>query len=303
MYSATGLLLCTLIAQAPAEARHGQARVPQEDQTVPATRGTRLVIDNFAGEVVVHAWDRDSVRVQARHNNRTKVNVRTGSSAITVEAVAANGPPGSVDYEITAPAWMSMKLEGHSDFVTVDGIQGDVSVETVRGDIVLKNVGTATAKTIEGQIQVDGARGKLSLSSVNDDIKVSGASGDVSADTTNAAVTLERMESSTIAVTTVNGDIKYDGAFSDHGQYSFTTHDGDLELTLADNTNATFNVRSYNGEFNTALSLKGPERSQVRQGKRVTYTLGNGNAEVELESFGGDISLHRGGRREVPRKH
>jgi len=31
------------------------------------TRGTRLLINNFSGEVTVRAWDRDSVRVQARH--------------------------------------------------------------------------------------------------------------------------------------------------------------------------------------------------------------------------------------------
>lgn len=291
----TSLVVCTLLAQSSADARQEHARAAQVDQTVPATRGTRLVIDNHAGEVVVHAWDKDSVRVQARANNRTKVNVRSGASVINVEAVAISGPAGSVDYDVTAPAWMSMKLEGHYDFVTVDGIQGDVSVETVRGDIVLKNVGPATAKTIEGQIQVDGARGKLSLSSVNEDIKVSGASGDVSADTTNGQITLERMESTAIEVTTVNGDIKYDGALLDRGHYSFTTHSGDLELTLPDNTNATFNVRTYNGDFSAALPVKGPERSQVRQGKRVTYTLGNGSAEVELESFGGDISLRRGG--------
>jgi len=116
----------------------------------------------------------------------------------------------------------------------------------------------------------------------------------VDVDTTNGGITLQRMESSTIEVTTVNGDIKYDGALSDRGHYSFTTHSGDLELTLPENTNATFSVRSYNGDFSAALPVKGPERSQVRQGKRVTYTLGNGSAEVELESFGGDISLRRG---------
>lgn len=253
------------------------------------------MIDNHAGEVVVRAWDKDSVRVQARSNNRTKVNLHTGASVINVEAVATTGPVGSVDYDIMAPAWMSMRLEGHYDFVTVEGIQGDVSVETVRGDIVLKNVGAATAKTIEGQIRIEGARGKLSLSSVNEDIKVSGATGDVSADTTNGAITLERMESTTIEVTTVNGDIKYTGALSDRGHYSFTTHSGDLELTLPENTDATFNVRTYNGDFSAALPVKGPERSQVRQGKRLTYTLGNGRAEVELETFAGDISLRRGG--------
>src|SRR5690348_2252291 len=111
MHTATAVLISTLLAQAPAGAHQGQGRAPQVDQTVPAPRGTRLAVDNYAGEVVVHAWDQDSVRIQARHNNRTKVNVRTSPSAISVEADATSGPAGSVDYEITAPAWMPLKIE------------------------------------------------------------------------------------------------------------------------------------------------------------------------------------------------
>jgi len=293
MHTVIAVLLYTLTAQVPGGARQGRA--PQTDQTVPAARGTRLVIDNYAGEVVVHAWDKDAVRVQARTNTRTKVNVRTASNAINIEAVAINGPTGSVDYEITAPAWMSMKIEGQYDFVTIEGIQGEVSVETVRGDIVLKSGGPATAKTIEGEIQVEGARGKLSLSSVNQDIKVTGANGDISAETTNGSITLERMESSNVEVATVNGDVAYDGTLAVRGHYAFTTHNGDILMAIPEASNATFNVRTYNGEFGTSLALKGPDASQVRQGRRVTYTLGNGSAEVEMESFGGEIRLRRAG--------
>lgn len=63
----------------------------------------------------------------------------------------------------------------------------------------------------------------------------------------------------------------------------------------------TFSVRTYNGEFNTSLPLKGPDRSDVRRGKRVLYTLGNGSAEVEMESFGGAIRLRRAGGARTPR--
>src|SRR3954464_3737729 len=146
----TAAFLSALLAQAPTETRQGRA--PQTDQTVPAARDTRLIVDNTAGEVVVHAWDKDSVRVQARHSGRAKVNVRAGGNTITVDAESVNGHTGSVDYGITAPAWMPIKIEGQYDFVSVEGIQGELSIETVRGDIVLKNVGSAMVKTIEGGI-------------------------------------------------------------------------------------------------------------------------------------------------------
>jgi len=219
--------------------------------------------------------------------------VRPGTNTITVDAESVNGHAGSVDYDITAPSWMPIKIEGQYDFVSVEGIQGELSIETVRGDIVLKNVGSAMVKTIEGGIQVDGARGKLTVSSVNEDIKITGASGDISADTTNGGVTMTRMESASVEIATVNGDVVYEGTLADRGHYSFTNHNGDIELAVPENANATFTVRTYNGEFSPSVPVKGPDPSQVRRGKRVSYTLGNGSADVELESFDGEIKLRR----------
>ena len=291
MYPATIALLYTLIAQTPAEPRQGRA--PQTDQTVPVSGGARLAIDNYAGEVVIRAWDTDAVRVQARHNSRTKVDIHTDANIVSIGASSSSKSNGSIDYEIMTPGWMSMKIEGQYDFVTVEGVQGDVSVTTVRGDIVLKNVGSVTAKTIEGAIEVDAARGKLALSSVNEDIKVSGASGDLSADSTNGSITLARIESTSVEIATVNGDITYEGQLAAKAHCAFSTHGGDITMTVPDSANATFNVRTYSGEFVTSVPVKGPDTASVRRGKRVTYTLGNGSAEVELESFAGDIRLRR----------
>jgi len=228
IHTIAAALLSTLLAQAPTDAR--QNRAPQTDQTVPAARGTRLVIENKAGEIVVRAWEKDAVRVQARHTSRAKINVRVDASAIRIDAVSDKGPTGSIDYDINAPAWMPVKIEGQYDYVSVEGIQGEISVETVRGDIVLKNVSSAIAKTIEGAIEVDGGRGKLTLSSVNEEIKVAGATGEVVADTTNGEITLTRMEAVAVEVATVNGDVVYEGRFADRGHYSFTNHSGDIEL-------------------------------------------------------------------------
>jgi len=283
MLPATLTLLATLTAQAP-----------QTDQTVSASRGTRLAIDNYAGEVVIRGWEKDAVRVQATHKAGTTVDIQKDTGLITIGA-STKPPHGTVDYEITAPTWMPMKIEGQYIFVTVEGVQGELSITTVRGDIAIKNVGSATAKTIKGAIEVDGARGRMSLSSVNEDIKIAGTTGELSAETTNGSITLDRVESTNVMVTTVNGDITYDGSIADKGHYSFATHNGDITLTVPSTANATFAVRTYSGEFVSSLPAKGPDPSEVRRGRRVTYTLGNGSAEVDIESFGGEIRLRRAG--------
>ena len=57
------------------------ARKPQTDRTVTVTKGTRLSVNNDAGEVVLRTWDRDSVRVQASHNARTTIDIQTAGTS------------------------------------------------------------------------------------------------------------------------------------------------------------------------------------------------------------------------------
>jgi len=288
----TVLILSALIVQTPAT--RGTS-APQTDETVAVTRGSRLLIDNFAGEVILKVWDRDQVRVQARHAARVKVAVRPTGPSISVRS-DSSGPPASVDYEITAPGWMPVKVEGTYNFITIEGAKAEVSAETTRGDIVVKGgTGTIVAKSVQGAVHVEGARGKVTASSVNEGITVVDVSGDVTAETTNGSVSMTKVTSSYVQATTINGDVTFDGVIAENGRYSFATHNGNINVGVPENSNATFAVRTYNGDFATNLQLAGPPRTEARRGRRVTYTLGNGSAEMELETFGGSIRIRRPG--------
>ncbi len=70
-------------------------------------------------------------------------------------------------------------------------------------------------------------------------------------------------------------------------------------MIVPETTNATFTVRTYNGDFSSNLPTK--TVGEVRRGRRATYTLGSGGPEVELESFGGSIRLRRPGTVPAPR--
>jgi DUF4097 and DUF4098 domain-containing protein YvlB len=166
----------------------------------------------------------------------------------------------------------------------------------VRGDIVIKGgSGTVVAKSIQGEISVEGARGRINVSSVNEGIRVSDASGDITAETTNGPISLTKITSANVDVTTINGNILFEGTVADKGRYRFTTHNGNITAGLPDNSNVTFVVRTYNGDFSSSLNVTGPPRGEARRGRRVSYTLGSGSAEMEMETFGGTIRLRRPG--------
>ena len=261
---------------------------------MPAQRGGRLVVNNFAGDVVVRTWDKDSVHVVARHQLRTRVRVRPTAAGVSVSADGTTGPPGSVDYEITAPAWMPIRVEGTYNFVTVEGAQAEVFANTVRGDVAIKGgSGAVTAKSVEGEVRIEGARGKVTASSVNEKVTIADTSGEITADSINGGIRMSGIEATSVDVSTVNGDIVYDGKIADGGHYSFGTHNGSLSLGIPDSVNATFTIRTYQGSFSTDLPLPGVSRADLERGKRVTSALGNGSADVSLESFGGSIRLRK----------
>lgn len=277
-----------------AEVRQSPSRPPQTDQTIDAVKGTRLRVENFAGEVIVRTWNRDAVRVQARHGSRVKVDVRNTPTGLTVRTPSSRR--GSVDYEITVPPWMPISISGTYNFVTVEGAQSEVSAETTKGDVVIKGgTGSVTAKSIQGQVIVEGARGRITASSVNDGIRISDASGDITAETTNGNIRLSQITSNSVEVSTVNGDIAFEGPPAERGRYRFTTHNGNITATMPETASVTFFVRTYQGNFGSALKLAGPPRAEVRQGRRQTYTLGSGSAEMEMETFGGDIRIRAAG--------
>jgi hypothetical protein len=272
-----------------------ERRAPDTDRTEDVTRGARLAINNFAGEVIIRSWDKDVLRVTARHSPRTKIGIRNTPTLVVVQS-SSNTGVAPVDYDITAPAWMPVKIEGTYNFVSIEGVQGEVSATTTRGDIVIKGgTGFVTAKSIEGVITVDGAKGRIRAESVNEEIKIANSSGDIVAETTNGDITLTGVNANSVDVGTVNGDVAFEGNLTG-GRYRFTTHNGDIVLTIPETASATFSVRTYNGEFRSNLPLKGgPTASELRKGKRGTATLGSGNAEVELETFGGTIRIQRPG--------
>lgn len=271
----------------------------QTDQTVQVQKGTRLEISNFAGDVVIRVWDRDAVRVEAEHSDRDTVEIRPGEQRLVVRGRSRSGNARSLDYSITVPRWMAVRVTGTYSDVTIEGVGGDVSVETTRGDIIVNGgSGFVSLKSVQGEITLRNSKGRVDVSSVNEGIRLADITGDVSAETTNGGIIMERIDSENVDVYAVNGNVTFDGPIKDKGTYRLTTHNGTVSLAVPEKANLTLSGRTYNGGFRASFPLPKVEEPNTR--RRFSLTFGNGNARVELESFNGSIVLRRPGE-PVPR--
>ncbi len=272
----------------------GVAHGADFDRTFAAARGTRLEVRLFGGEVVVRGWDRDAVRVRAVHFSTDVIDVRSGGPVFRVGAHALRGLAHAIDFQIDVPAWMAVDLSGTYLEISVEGTRADITAETVRGDVNVKGgAGILLLKSVEGEIVLDQAQGRATLSSVNNGIRVTGLRGALLADSVSGTVRLQGIASSSVEVSTVSGDIRWDGEMAAGGKYQFGTHDGDVDVMLADPTNATVSVRPFNGRFRTMFPLKVPEEAGRRQ--RFSLVLGTGAARLDLETFSGTITLRHPG--------
>jgi DUF4097 and DUF4098 domain-containing protein YvlB len=269
------------------------ALLQQIDTTVPARQGQRLVVDAYGGEIEVKTWARNEVRIEADPSARTNVEISTAGSAVEIRTEGRRGPPSAVDLHITAPAWMGLDLSGVYTDVTVTGTRAPINVETVQGTVdVTGGDGLVSLRSVQGSVRLQGAKGRIEVNSVNEDVRVSESAGEITAETVNGEIVLERVDATSLEATTVNGDVGYDGPIRNGGRYTLSSHNGDVTLAMPPSSSATVSVSTFNGEFESEFPVT---LREARKGKRFSFTLGGGSAQVSLESFQGTVQLVRPG--------
>lgn len=263
------------------------------DTTFAVRPGARLEINTFSGDINVETWNRNAIRLQADHSSRTYVQIRNSDPTIELTGVHQHGLPSTVDYSLIVPRWMALKLSGVGTDIAVTGTEGDVEASSVQGNVLVNGPARSVkASSVEAGAHVDGARGKVECSSVNADVLVEHVSGEVSASSVNGQVKLDHIESGDVDASTINGTVSFEGTIREDGSYHFASHNGAITIAVPDRVNASVSVSTFNGSFSSDFPVKSNE---TKHGKRLNFTLGNGSARIELESFQGEIELRRMG--------
>ncbi|HKG96115.1 MAG TPA: DUF4097 family beta strand repeat-containing protein [Gemmatimonadaceae bacterium] len=266
------------------------------DTTVSVSGDVRIVVTNFGGTITVKTWDKNAVRLVARLSRRDYVMMRATESTVRVQSGSRRGVSLAQDYELTVPANADLGLSGTYTDVDVEGVRGAVRVETVQGDVRVRGgSGVVALKSVQGHVSLEDAKGtRVELNATNEGVRVRNVSAErLAVETVNGDIVLDKVDSPDVEGVTVNGNIWYEGTVRDRGQYLFATHNGRVDVGVAEGTNATVSVATYGGQFSSAFPVnRGDDR---RSSRRFTFQLGNGSARLDLESFQGGIRLRRPG--------
>ncbi len=281
------------------------APVQTSDTTIRVEEGMRLHLRNEAGEIRVTTWERDEVRVVLNRARGVRIDVERSGSVLRIrpaldlefrDEFRTRGRRGRfdddevVDFALTVPAYLDLELYGVETDISVVGMNANVTAETVEGTVLVRGGnGLVVVHSVEEEVRVERVRGRVRASSTDGDVWIRDVVGEVTAESIDGNIELDGVDSRQVTAQTVDGDVVFDGPIHDDGRYHLSTHDGDVSASIPAGTNATVMVASFDGDFETSFSvvLRG------LRGRRFHFTLGDGSARIELESFDGDVYLRR----------
>lgn len=240
--------------QAEADAFRWDGRIPE---------GRWISIHNLNGAITVEAASGDQVEVRAekrwRRGDPRDVRFETVRDGDNVVICALWTERSTCDRD-------GAHMRGHSDG---GNDRNDVSVRfTVRLPAGVK----VRAQTVNGAIDVSGARSEVVARTVNGRVDATTAAGPVDAETVNGGITV-RMES-----LNAEGDMK------------FETVNGSVRIEAPANLAAELSMSTVNG----SLTSDFPLTVQGRLSKhRIDATINGGGRRLTLRTVNGSVELRR----------
>jgi len=156
------------------------------------------------------------------------------------------------------------------------------------------------------------AKTSLKLSALNDgNITVNGVDGDIEVTNNNGRITLTNISGSVVAHALNDKIVVTFREINPGKAMSFSSMNGDIDVTFPADLKATLNIRNDQGEvysdFDVQLQVQKPEQSvensREKNGKYrvridshiVRGTINGGGQEIQFKNFNGNIYIHKAG--------
>lgn len=244
----TAMLLAPVIAMALAALPAWAEAREEFHKTVAMDANGNFSLKNVNGNVRISAWDRNEAQIDAVKTARSEEKLREARIEVW-------GSGHSVEVQTKYPAMNN------------NGASVEYTVHVPRG------ASLHSVETVNGEIHIDGPRGRIKASTVNGKVEV-----------WNAADELQ-LES-------VNGEVKASVVNAGAHRVKLNVVNGALSLAIPENTNAHVKASTVNGGIHCDLPLQ-VDKPKYGPGESVDSNLGSGGATIELESVNGGIYLHK----------
>jgi DUF4097 and DUF4098 domain-containing protein YvlB len=247
--------------------------------------GASLTITNDFGPVIVHSGTGSQVLATATvHSDQIEIDQTHSGSRVDLFTHALQqrptGDAARVDFDVTVPPDCAVIIHSSSGPISIEKLRGDVTADGENANIEVHDVGS-------GHVHLRTLKGNITLANVNN--------GHVEVTSVSGPVKMSNVSGPSVEVNTTNGKISYSGMFSNNGDYSFTTHSGDIEVLLPANASIDVSARSVSGKVENDFPFQPKQHIPfpVTTGRAFAGTSNSGGSGVQLRSFSGTIRVKK----------
>jgi DUF4097 and DUF4098 domain-containing protein YvlB len=284
------LVLATLLA-APA----WLAAQTTVDQKRPAAPDGAVSIENMAGSVKVTGWDKAEVQVRGTVGEGGELSFEGSGKRTHIEIEADHNPMGiKSDLEVFVPAGSSVDIEGFQATISVTGVVGSVTAETVNGSITQAGAAKhVELQSVNGDVEASKATGRIKAEAVNGSVVVRDASGDLEASTVHGKLHVIGGSYDRAEIESVAGTVRFEAALTSRAALSIETVSAPVELLLPATVSAEFHVSSFSGHITNELGPAAEKPSKWTPQTELGFTTGSGGARITIETLSGAIEIRK----------
>lgn len=257
------------------DSRYGPEVTERFSKTSRVGRTGALDLSNVAGDITVTGGSGDEIRIEAIKRARSRSGedakqlldelridvIETGTRVEVRTQYPRNrrNYSGSVDYTITMPSGGSATLRSVSGNVRVTNVKGELRAESVSGDMVTSGATRLSlVKTVSGDIEVTDAAadGEVTVSTVSGDLTARGLKARaVDLSSVSGDVILTSVTTDRAIVKTVSGGVEYSGPLTRNGRYEMTAHSGTIRLMVSETSGFEVEATTFNGDVRSDFPL------------------------------------------------
>lgn len=271
----------------------------QVDETRPAAADGRVNISNLAGSVAVRGWDRNEVHVSgtlAEQVERLDIQAEDGSVRIQVVVPERVRDLDGTDLQVRVPSGSRLTVETVSAGIDIQDAHGAVEAESVSGDIsIASRAARISATSISGTLEIKGGGedAELELATISGGIRTQDATGRIEAETVSGSMIIRGTAIRGFEGETTSGGIRYEAGLLPGGRYDFASISGGVELRLAGEIDARFEIIAFSGGIDSEFGPEPQRSSEYGPGRELRFTQGRGAAQVSIETLSGNIEIRR----------
>jgi DUF4097 and DUF4098 domain-containing protein YvlB len=252
----------------------------QEKKEFTYTVGPQAVIsisNNYGPITVKPSRNRQVVVTTVSYSDAVSFENEQYGNRIKLQSVSTRHGNGLADYIVRVPADAVVSLRSSDGSLRARGLRGDVILQADTATVEVSDISDAHlhVRTLSGPINLTDIR--------NSHLDVQSVSGDVN---------IHNVTGSFAEVHSGRGRIKYEGDPGPAGEYQFTSHSGDLEVSIPTSASVEIKSHSRNGESNEELPKNDGALTMSSRNLFLKPRITNASRFV-LRSFKGKIHIKR----------